>query len=537
MASDFSPSNNPGKLDAAYKPRHPVSSYHDIHRALSAPTRRAQSWDAFFYTADNALLIRLKVWHKNIRAVSGGNIMIKLAFLLAVPVGSLLSVTSAHAMTGSLAARFLEGGERILQRSLPALASTSSRRFEVMGGNTAIALKRPTVRPPATGGLKEEDAVLSTVTTLGSATVPPAPLLPSTSRLSPPAPKGFYAPPPTRSLMGRRCPDTLADRLKGSGEGVLTHIMRRGFSTGVTSDRIMRQRHYLIIDETLALQLVRRQFPQWGNLPIKAVERGGWDNKTFRLGNDMLVRMPRSAAYKDQVEKEQKWLPKLAPRLPLAIPRPLGLGMPDYGYPWKWSIYRWIEGDTAAVAPIGDMDDFAARLARFIHALQSIDTKGAPHPTYGNFSYIGGLWAYDGEVRRAVAALEGKIDATSAIALWEKACKTSWHGEPVWVHGDLSAGNLLVQEERLCAAIDFGGLAVGDPACDLVITWKFLQGKSREKFRRMLPYDDGTWARARAWALWKAMVVAARFIRTNPVEAAHPWRTIEEVIKDYKGER
>lgn len=288
----------------------------------------------------------------------------------------------------------------------------------------------------------------------------------------------------------------------------------------------------LIINDTLAHRLVATQFPQWKNLPIRPVAHGGWDNRTFHLGQHMLVRIPSAAKYAAKVAKEQKWLPKLAPFLPLPIPEPLAMGKPGENYPWAWSIYRWIEGDTAASAPITDLSDFATSLAQFLIALQCIDTADGPTPGAHNFYRGGELATYDTETRQAIAALKDKINVSSATKLWEAALETTWDHSPVWVHGDISAGNLLVQEGRLSAVIDFGGLAVGDPACDLVIAWTMFQNESREAFRTMLPLDAGTWTRGRAWTLWKALIVAAGFTNPNNVEAKQSWRIIDEVLAD-----
>lgn len=290
-----------------------------------------------------------------------------------------------------------------------------------------------------------------------------------------------------------------------------------------------------LIDVSLVQRLISTQFPQWADLPIKPVAVGGWDNRTFHLGEQMLVRLPSAKEYAMKVEKEQKWLPKLAPLLPLPIPAPLAMGEPGKGYPWRWSVYRWIEGEAAAFTQITDMNNFATRLAKFLIALQHIDTADAPLPSPSNFSYIGGLAVYDDETRRAIAILKNKIDSAAATQLWERALETTWQRAPVWVHGDISAGNLLVQKGKLSAVIDFGGLAIGDPACDLVIAWKFFQGKSREAFRERLPLDIGTWDRARGWALWKALIVEGGLTDTNAVEIAQSWRTLEEVLADYKG--
>ena len=285
-----------------------------------------------------------------------------------------------------------------------------------------------------------------------------------------------------------------------------------------------------VIDETLVRRMVAAQFPQWADLPVRPAVVGGWDNKTFHLGEHMVVRLPSAADYSVQVEKEHRWLQKLAPLLPLPIPTPLAMGEPASGYPWRWSIYRWIEGDIAAPERIGDLSDFAVSLARFLIALQRIDATRGPRPGPHNFFRGGSLTTYDAETRRAIALLKGKIDTKAATEVWEAALKTTWDRPPVWIHGDLSAGNLLVKAGRLSSVIDFGMLGVGDPACDLSIAWTLFSGKSREAFRAMLPLDAGTWARGRAWTLWKALIVAAGLTETNAVEAARPWRIIDEVL-------
>lgn len=280
--------------------------------------------------------------------------------------------------------------------------------------------------------------------------------------------------------------------------------------------------------------LVATQFSQWRDLPVQPVKVGGWDNWTFHLGDQMLVRLPSAEEYAAKVEKEQMWLPRLAPLLPLPIPTPLAMGAPNDSYPWHWSVYRWIEGETAAIAPIANMCDFATSLTKFLSALQHIDPTGGPLPGSHNFYRGGPLMTYDAETRQAITALKGKIDGDAATEVWETALATTWQSSPVWIHGDVSVGNLLVQDGKLSAVIDFGGLGIGDPACDLVIAWNFFCGQSRKTFRALLPLDEGTWARGRAWALWKALIVAADLTETNPIEAAQPFFTIEEVLADHR---
>lgn len=285
------------------------------------------------------------------------------------------------------------------------------------------------------------------------------------------------------------------------------------------------------IDISLVHRLIASQFPKWKELAVDPVALSGWDNRIFRLGKDMLVRLPSAAEYELQVDKEHQWLPRLGPDLPLPIPVPIAKGKPEHGYPWKWSIYQWLEGETAASAPITDLAEFAADLAKFLSALQSIDATGGPSPRLHSFCRGGPLSIYGEDVHRAISLLRSKVNENAAIQVWERALATSWRRDPVWVHGDISAGNLLVQEGKLCAVIDFGQLAIGDPACDLAISWTLFHGKSRAVFQEMLPLDPGTWDRARAWALWKALITAAGFTDPRNFESEQCWRIIEEVLK------
>lgn len=287
------------------------------------------------------------------------------------------------------------------------------------------------------------------------------------------------------------------------------------------------------IDAALVRRLIATQFPRWEDLAIKPVEFGGWDNRTFHLGDEMTVRLPSAAAYSLQVEKEHRWLPRLAPLLPLPIPVPLAMGVPAENYPWHWSVYGWIEGKTAKREHIASLSQFAADLAGFLVALKRIDPTGGPVPGQHNFFRGGPLNVYDREARQAIAVLDGKIDTDAASAVWEAALAATWHGAPVWFHGDVSWGNLLVRHGRLSAVIDFGTSGVGDPACDLAIAWTLFEGKSREAFRAGLPADEAMWARGRGWTLWKALITAAGHIDVNPVEVEKSRYVIDEVLADH----
>jgi len=288
----------------------------------------------------------------------------------------------------------------------------------------------------------------------------------------------------------------------------------------------------VVIDEPLVRRLIAEQFPGWIDLPVRPVASGGWDNRTFRLGDQMVVRLPSGQQYASQVEKALRWLPKLASALPLPIPEPLAMGKPGAGYLWKWSVYRWLPGEIAAPERINDMAQFATALGTFLKALQRTDPTGGPGPGPHNFHRGGSLTIYDAEARQAIAALAPVIDAAAATQAWERALNARWHGSPVWLHGDVSPGNLLVEQGRLSAVIDFGMLGVGDPACDLSIAWTLFAGESRTAFRASMEADSAMWARARGWTLWKALIVAAGQAQTNAVEAAEPLRIVKDLLTD-----
>ena len=289
-----------------------------------------------------------------------------------------------------------------------------------------------------------------------------------------------------------------------------------------------------VINVALVERLIAAQLPQWADLPISPAVPQGWDNRTFRLGEDMSVRLPSAAGYVPQVEKEHRWLPKLAPHLPLPIPVPLAKGAPGEGYPFPWSVYLWLDGETASAGRIADMRRFATALAEFLTALGRIYPTGGPPPGRHNFFRGGPLTVYDAETRHVLAALEGKIDTGAASAVWDAALAAAWHGPPVWFHGDVASGNLLVEEGRLSAIIDFGTSGVGDPACDLAIAWTLFRGESREAFRKALRPDDATWARGRGWALWKALITLAGYLRTDPEKAGEARLVIDEVLDDHE---
>jgi aminoglycoside phosphotransferase (APT) family kinase protein len=287
------------------------------------------------------------------------------------------------------------------------------------------------------------------------------------------------------------------------------------------------------IDAALVKRLVAAQFPQWSDLPVTPVEVEGWDNRTYRLGDDMTARLPTAAGYVPAVAKENRWLPRLAPELPVAVPPILGQGVPGEGYPFPWSIRGWLDGQTSDPERIDDMSQFAMAVAEFILALQRCDPTDGP--LAGEHSFWRGAppGHYDEETRRCLAVLAGRVDTIRAAAVWDAALAATWDAAPVWFHGDISRGNLLVADGKLTAVIDFGTSGVGDPACDLVISWTMFSGESRDAFRQAVGQDEATWARARGWAIWKALLTLSQTIDTDRRLADLNRRVIEEILADH----
>jgi aminoglycoside phosphotransferase (APT) family kinase protein len=285
---------------------------------------------------------------------------------------------------------------------------------------------------------------------------------------------------------------------------------------------------------SLVARLLTEQFPQWAVLPIAPVPSAGTDNALYRLGDHMVVRLPRIHWAIEQVNKEHQWLPKLAPFLPLAVPVPLAKGEPGHGYPWRWSVYRWLEGENATIERIANQRQAAIDLARFVGALQRIDATGGPPHGPHNSHRGEPLAMRDARTREAIATLRGALDVDHVTAVWDSAIGASaWSGPPVWLHGDLQSGNLLAVGGRLSAVIDFGCLGLGDPACDVMAAWMFLSAETRGIFRAALQVDDATWARARGWALSVGLIALPYYQSSNLVLAGIARRAIDETLADY----
>ncbi|GAA1434690.1 aminoglycoside phosphotransferase family protein [Microlunatus lacustris] len=285
------------------------------------------------------------------------------------------------------------------------------------------------------------------------------------------------------------------------------------------------------ITAELVSRLLAEQFPAWSGLAVRPVPTDGWDNRTYRLGGDLAVRLPSAAGYAAAVAKEDRWLPRLASSLPLRVPEPVATGRPGSGYAWSWSVRRWIEGRPVLGAAPADLVSFARQLAHFLAVLQSLEASDGPPPGAHCFHRGGAPAFYDAEVRDALAVLGPTVDGEACWAVWTDALASSWSGPPVWFHGDIAPGNLLLDDAgALTAVIDFGTCGVGDPACDLVITWTLLRGEARTAFVDGVGLDEETWARARGWALWKALIM----LSAGGADADEHRTVVDEVLADHR---
>lgn len=287
------------------------------------------------------------------------------------------------------------------------------------------------------------------------------------------------------------------------------------------------------VDEDRVRRLIDRQFPRWAGLAVQRLPSGGTVNAMFRLGDDMVVRLPLTEGGVDDVALEREWLPRLGPRLPMAVPEVLGAGEPAKGCPWPWSVYRWLPGEPPQAGESSDPAPLARDLARFVTAMRSITLPGAPQAHRG-----GPFTSLDEATRAAIEELRGipeeDVDCDAVAAVWEDALRApAWDGSPVWLHADLMPGNLLVDDAgRLTAVIDFGCTGMGDPACDLFPAWNLLPPDAREVFRKALGVDDATWIRGRARTLSQALIALPYYRRTNSSMADNARHVIRSVLAE-----
>jgi aminoglycoside phosphotransferase (APT) family kinase protein len=286
------------------------------------------------------------------------------------------------------------------------------------------------------------------------------------------------------------------------------------------------------IDDDLVRRLVVGQFPRWAGLAPELWSSGGTVNAMYRLGDDMVVRLPLVQGGAEDVSMEQRWLPRLAPHLPTRIPEVLGAGGPAHGYPWPWSVYRWLAGEHPEVGALSEPMLLAEDLAEFVAAMRSITLPGAPKAHRG-----GPVASLDAKTQAAITELRGipqeEVDCDAAASVWGDALQApSWDGPPVWLHADLMPGNLLIDGGRLTSVIDFGCAGVGDPACDLFPAWNLLPADARQVFREALAVDDATWIRGRGRTLSQALIALPYYRRTNPAMAHNARHAIRTVLDE-----
>jgi aminoglycoside phosphotransferase (APT) family kinase protein len=280
------------------------------------------------------------------------------------------------------------------------------------------------------------------------------------------------------------------------------------------------------ISERLVRGLLERQLPRYAGLALAPVAEHGTDHTLYRLGDELLVRMPVYAAAADQAASDARWLPVLAPHLPVAVPVPVAVGEPDDTYPFPWSVVPWLAGRCPAA---GEVD--AHELGAFVRALHGVDATGGPRKT--GTSRGTPIRGWDPFVRESVDLAGDRVDRARVLAAWEDSLAApDWDGDPVWIHGDLLPGNLLVRDGRLAAVIDFGALGVGDPAPDLQPAWTTLPATARAAYREVVGYDDDTWRRGRGWALGPALTGIPYYWDTVPAFAQRGLRTVAAVLDD-----
>jgi len=300
----------------------------------------------------------------------------------------------------------------------------------------------------------------------------------------------------------------------------------------VEENPVLHEGEYAI-DEALVAGLVSGQIPQWSDLPLVRINSSGTCNAIYRLGDDMAVRLPLLSDFSSAIERENLWLQRFAPLLPLSIPGPLATGNPTDSYPSVWSVLRWIDGETATLENLVDPVDAAIRLGEFVLALRNIGTVGGPTGNYKGLP----LGTRDAQTRETIKLVNNEFDSRELTRAWEAALAVApWSGEPMWFHSDLHSGNLLATNGRLSAVIDFGGASVGDPSCDLIAGWWLFDTESRGSFRETVQADDDSWNRGRGWALSVALIALPYYVDTNPEFAEMARRAIRQVLDDQQAD-
>lgn len=301
----------------------------------------------------------------------------------------------------------------------------------------------------------------------------------------------------------------------------------------MTSDDVVAKLHDDEVTVTTALvrRLLVHSFPQWGQLPLKRMSSTGTDNAIFRLGGELGLRLPRIGWAEHQIAKESEWLPRIAPQLPVEVPEPVAIGEPAAGYPYPWLVFRWLEGDDMQHLQSADFNQLARDVATFVIALESIDVTGVP---LGG-RHGGRMRADDQTVRQCIHVLRDEIDSERALSIWEAALEAGpWSNSPVWVHGDLLPGNVIVREGRVVGIIDWSSAGAGDPACELMLAWA-LPPEARALYRSLLGFDEASWARAKGLVVEQAVNFITYYATSVPAGVALAGHRLNALLTDDLG--
>lgn len=280
------------------------------------------------------------------------------------------------------------------------------------------------------------------------------------------------------------------------------------------------------VDQRLVERLLRDQFPAFHGLPLTIVEPWGTDHAVWRLGDECVVRLPRIDWARRQPEQDARWLPELAPNLPVTIPTPVAVGAPGHGYPFHWAIHRWVPGSLATASRIDDAVAFAEALAAVVVALRDVPTVDGP-PARGRARPLA---EYDESTRDAIERCRQIIDVGAALEVWDDAVSAPpWDGPSCWVQGDLD-GNCLVEGGRLCGIVDWGSACVGDPAVDIAVVWSTLfTPDARRTFLDAVDVDDATVRRARGTVINQACMALPYYRDTYPLIVARSRHKLEQL--------
>jgi len=283
------------------------------------------------------------------------------------------------------------------------------------------------------------------------------------------------------------------------------------------------------VDANILRRLLAEQRPDLAQREITPVVSTGTVNALFRIGEDLVARLPWQAEWAEGIDREWEWIPWISRRITtVRLPEPVYKGSANEVFPFPWSIYRWIDGAPYDDTLVDDETEAAHTLARFVLELRALELP-ASAPEGGRDP----LADLDDDTRSAIDRAAGVIDASAATTVWDEALRTpAWDRTPVWIHGDLLRPNVLVHDGRLHAVIDYGYIGVGDPATDLIPAWAVFGPAGRAAFREMLEPDDATWARGRGIALHQAAMIIPYYADTNLGFVALARRTIEQILDD-----